>query len=107
MGHRPATPGWMRPEPIAGVRAPIPSNNADCAGAGGSGPAEEVRPRVACPPCPLAALSHRMVDLAPLEADIAQHAIIETGQGPHGAAGGHLLGQLGRKSAPRGRQSTE
>jgi len=46
-----------------------------------------------------------MVDLAPLEADIAQHAIIETGQGSHGAAGGQLLGEPSRHPPRRRCQS--
>src|SRR5262245_28721219 len=70
-------------------------------------PADEVGPCVIDPFGRLAALSHGMVDLAPFEADIAQHAVVETGQGVHGAAGGQFLCQLSGKPARSGHQTAQ
>jgi hypothetical protein len=54
----------------------------------------------------MTALSHGVVDLAPLKADIAQHTVVKTGQGPHGAAGGQFLGQPSRKPSRSGDETT-
>src|SRR5215831_3344260 len=49
-------------------------------------PADEIGPCIVHPSCRLTALSHGVVDLASFKADVAQHAVVQTGQGPHGAA---------------------
>src|SRR5712675_2000538 len=76
-------------------------------GAGKLRPADDVGPQVLYPPCRLAALPGGIADLAPIEADVAQHALVEAGQGVHGAPRRQLPRKRRHSTPGRGQQTAD
>jgi hypothetical protein len=70
-------------------------------------PADDVGPRVLTPPRRVAAVPGGIADLAPVEADVAQQALVEVRQRLHGAPSRKFLPKRCNDTPGRGQQAAD